>query len=414
MKKQSVHFLIIFLAITFLYPLPILASEYSELHCPTIIKVEDSLGNVYNGSGIQGSFIKGSVNTITVKITATDPQGLPLHYQFLFGGWMKVDGTEMTNWVTENTTTLDVSNANAGANQSNWIRVDNQDGYGCIGAYYDTQAHFMYDVYPPETSCLSFTYSNWGTCSDSGQQSRSIISSSPSGCIGGTPILSQSCTPAPKTCTSFIYSDWSSCSSEGQQTRSTNSSSPSGCTGGGPVLTQSCTYVPAVCASWTYSNWSACSNNGQQTRSINSSSPTGCAGGIPVLTGSCTYVAPTCTSWVYSAWNTCANSQQTRNIESSQPTSCTGGNPILNQSCDSTPSCTENNWTSVLTPTNCPSNGQQVKKWTKIGQCQNGTSHSSEESISCNYQAPTCTEFTYGDWGTCNARIKNRRSDKLH
>ena len=56
MKKTICPFFNYFLAITFLYPLPILASEYSELHCPTIIKVEDSLGNVYNGSGIQGSF----------------------------------------------------------------------------------------------------------------------------------------------------------------------------------------------------------------------------------------------------------------------------------------------------------------------------------------------------------------------
>ncbi|MCX6753490.1 MAG: hypothetical protein NTV03_00295 [Candidatus Nomurabacteria bacterium] len=198
MKKKFIIFLIIFLAITVFSPLPIFASEYSESHCPKIIKVEDSLGNVgVNGNGIKGSFIKGTVNTITVKITATDPQGLPLYYQFLFGYWMKVDGTEMTNWVTENTTTLDVSNANIGANQSNWIRIDNQDGYGCLGAYYDTQANFMYEVYPPGVSCSSFTYSNWDTCSNSGEQTRSAISSSPNGCIGGAPVLSQSCNSIP-------------------------------------------------------------------------------------------------------------------------------------------------------------------------------------------------------------------------
>ena len=42
-------------------------------------------------------------------------------------------------------------------------------------------------------TCTSFTYSNWGSCSSSGTQTRSVISSSPSGCSGGNPILSQSC-----------------------------------------------------------------------------------------------------------------------------------------------------------------------------------------------------------------------------
>ncbi len=44
------------------------------------------------------------------------------------------------------------------------------------------------------TICTSFTYSNWGSCSSSGSQSRTVISSSPSGCSGGSPILSQTCT----------------------------------------------------------------------------------------------------------------------------------------------------------------------------------------------------------------------------
>ena len=42
-----------------------------------------------------------------------------------------------------------------------------------------------------------------------------------------------------RTCTSWIYSDWSGCSN-GQQTRTIISSLPSGCSGGGPTLSQSC------------------------------------------------------------------------------------------------------------------------------------------------------------------------------
>lgn len=45
-------------------------------------------------------------------------------------------------------------------------------------------------------------------------------------------------------CTAWTYTDWSTCSESGQQTRSVLTSSPTSCTGGSPVLTQSCTYIP--------------------------------------------------------------------------------------------------------------------------------------------------------------------------
>ena len=41
--------------------------------------------------------------------------------------------------------------------------------------------------------CTSWTYSNWSSCSAS-QQTRAIVTSSPSGCAGGSPVLTQSCT----------------------------------------------------------------------------------------------------------------------------------------------------------------------------------------------------------------------------
>jgi glucuronoarabinoxylan endo-1,4-beta-xylanase len=55
-------------------------------------------------------------------------------------------------------------------------------------------------------------------------------------------------------CTSFTYSPWSSCQPNGTQTRTVISSSPSGCTGGNPVTTQSCTYIPPDTTSPTISN----------------------------------------------------------------------------------------------------------------------------------------------------------------
>ena len=42
------------------------------------------------------------------------------------------------------------------------------------------------------STCTSWSYSDWGNCSE-GNQTRSILSSSPTGCVGGSPVLSQSC-----------------------------------------------------------------------------------------------------------------------------------------------------------------------------------------------------------------------------
>lgn len=44
----------------------------------------------------------------------------------------------------------------------------------------------------PQTTCASFTYAAWGACSN-GLQSRTILTSSPTSCTGGSPVVSQSC-----------------------------------------------------------------------------------------------------------------------------------------------------------------------------------------------------------------------------
>lgn len=54
-------------------------------------------------------------------------------------------------------------------------------------------------------TCTSFTYSAWGTCQPNNTQTRTVTSSSPSGCTGGNPILTQSCTnPTDKTSSHVI------------------------------------------------------------------------------------------------------------------------------------------------------------------------------------------------------------------
>ena len=65
----------------------------------------------------------------------------------------------------------------------------------------------------------------------------------------------------PVTCTSFTYSEWSVCNSTGIQTRTVLTSSPSGCTGGvSPVLMQTCTSsVTCTDSSWTPDTNTVCS-----------------------------------------------------------------------------------------------------------------------------------------------------------
>ncbi len=82
------------------------------------------------------------------------------------------------------------------------------------------------------------------TCPSSSQQTKywSKIGS----CTGGTTHPASEtvyCNYQTPTCTAFTYSAWSSCSPSGTQSRTVLVSSPSGCQGGSPVVTQSCTYI---------------------------------------------------------------------------------------------------------------------------------------------------------------------------
>ena len=144
-------------------------------------------------------------------------------------------------------------------------------------------ANFLTGLSSTPSTCSSFTYNGWGTCTN-GTQTRTVATSTPTGCTGGTPVLSQSCTSA-TTCSSFTYNGWGTCTN-GTQTRTVATSTPTGCTGGTPVLSQSCTSA-TTCSSFTYNGWGTCTN-GTQTRTVATSTPTGCTGGTPVLSQSCT------------------------------------------------------------------------------------------------------------------------------
>jgi peptidoglycan hydrolase-like protein with peptidoglycan-binding domain len=59
-----------------------------------------------------------------------------------------------------------------------------------------TDTHISFSVANSGASptCTSFTYTVWGECGSNSRQTRTVLTSSPSGCAGGSPITSRSCT----------------------------------------------------------------------------------------------------------------------------------------------------------------------------------------------------------------------------
>jgi hypothetical protein len=98
--------------------------------------------------------------------------------------------------------------------------------------------------------CPDHTCSRVGQkgCTDSGQvwtcakNELGCIVPKNSTCAEGKVCQAGKC--AVPACTAFTYTDWTTCSAKGNQSRKVASSSPVGCAGGKPILTQKCTYVP--------------------------------------------------------------------------------------------------------------------------------------------------------------------------
>jgi hypothetical protein len=263
------------------------------------------------------------------------------------------------------------------------------------------------------TTCTSFTYSAYGDCQPNNTQARTVQTSSPSACTGGTPSLTQACNyvPPPNTCTSFTYSAYGDCQPGNIQARTVQTSSPSGCTGGSPALTQACNYVPPVttCTSFTYSAFAACQPNNTQVRTVLTSSPAGCTGGTPAaLTQACTYVPPvnTCTSFTYSAFAACLpNNTQVRTVLTSSPAGCTGGTPAaLTQACTYVPpvtTCTSFTYSAFAA---CQPDNTQVRTvlTSSPSGCTGGTPSLTQ---ACTYAAPCTLAVAVPSCSTCHGAI---------
>jgi len=284
-------------------------------------------------------------------------------------------------------------------------RVQTTDTAGNIKAYYyNNDINVTFSVAAP--SC-DFVYSDWSDCQN-GVQIRTVSSTSPFGCSGGTPFLSQTCSVVPPVCT-VKYSDWGTCA-DGQQSRTIVSKEPDGCVIDSltSVLTRSCT----VCSYWHYSDWSTCENS-QQSRTVLYSYPASCTGGQPgPLTRSCTV----CSEWKYSDWSACADGKQSRTVSSSYPTGCIGGQPgPLVQSCQNSSSstCQSDEWSCQGWGT-CAS-GIQRRVCSIVSDCPNITNATPQIERSCTVSStstPTSTvfcQYKYSDWSACE-NGKQRRT----
>jgi cytochrome c5 len=61
---------------------------------------------------------------------------------------------------------------------------------------------------PSNVTCTSFGYSAWGVCQANGMQTRTVSSSAPDGCVGGTPVVSQACQYTPPLDGTALYAQY--------------------------------------------------------------------------------------------------------------------------------------------------------------------------------------------------------------
>lgn len=180
------------------------------------------------------------------------------------------------------------------------------------------------NVAPAEVECTQFSYSQWGSCS-SGIQTRSVVSYYPSGCSGGTPILSQECS----SCTGYTYTPWSECV-DSKQTRSIESEFASSC----PSTEQQPLERECViqCTEMEFSDFGECID-GQKSRKVVNKSPDNCEIDENLLSFSCEEADKICKKVTYGGWKECVDGFQTATITMKEPSTCIPENETISRAC---------------------------------------------------------------------------------
>ncbi len=349
------------------------------------------------------------------------------------------------------------------------------------------------------SACNFFSYSDWSSCQTDGTKTRTVLYSYPSGCTGGSPVLSQTCTyvvpvticdssrpylnqmnqdnclnsagtwntstcvctcptgyhfegtgclyttntsttstptstttttdttntttTTIPTCTSFSYSDWSACQSTGIQTRTLLSSYPTGCTGGNSVLSQSCVYTSTTTNTTTTTTTNGTAANTSPTtttdttttNSTNTNTPatttnntTTTANGTTTNTTDTTNaVIPACTSFSYSDWSACqTDGTKTRTITSTVPPACTVADPVLKESCNL---CTARTYLDQMDQDNCLNSKGSWNTSTCVCTCPTGYHFEGTGCLYTTVTVPaTCTSFVYSNWSACSNKKQTR------
>jgi hypothetical protein len=147
--------------------------------------------------------------------------------------------------INYSTNTITLASARTWSDNANiWLYKDSAENIVLHGLAPDIGAHEESGGVPPTTP----------QCSDSTDNDSDGLTDYPNdpGCSSTTDDDEYNA-PEPVTCTTHTYTPWNSCQSNNTQTRTVTSSSPSGCTGGTPTVSQSCTYTPPDTTSPTIS-----------------------------------------------------------------------------------------------------------------------------------------------------------------
>lgn len=135
-------------------------------------------GNVHiTDSGLSGSALSETVGWINLSNIMNDGEGNLSGY-----GW-----GENIGWIKFNPANGGVIINSSG--EFTGSALSETVGWIIFGGDYKVKTDWRPQSARP---CTSWTYSDWSSCSNN-QQTRTIISSLPSGCIGGSSVLSQSC-----------------------------------------------------------------------------------------------------------------------------------------------------------------------------------------------------------------------------
>lgn len=137
-----------------------------------------SNGNVHvTDSGLSGYALAENIGWIYLGSITNDGEGNLSGY-----AW-----SENTGWIKFNPTNGGVIINSSG--EFTGSALSENVGWIIFGGDYKVKTDWR-----PQSArvCTSWTYSDWSSCSNS-QQTRTVVSSSPSGCSGGSPTLSQSC-----------------------------------------------------------------------------------------------------------------------------------------------------------------------------------------------------------------------------